>query len=602
MEGNNGDDFLTGGADNDTMKGGDGADFLNGQTGNDTLYGDAGNDILYGEAGEDKIYGGDGDDYMIGGTGGDILDGGAGNDTTSYYTSTSGVRILLQSGQTFGGDAEGDRIYGTENVEGSNFDDQISGDNGDNKLIGLAGDDRLEGKVGNDSLYGGKGNDFLDGGEGNDILLGGDGNDNLDGSSGDDIIGGGAGDDIVFGGRSGDDILSGGDGNDTIDGSAGNDLIFGGNGNDQINAGSHNDLVDGGAGNDIIYAGSGDDVILGGDGNDTIYADTGNDMLVGGLGNDILYGSKGNGQGYNTFVLSLNSGTDTIHNFQSNQDIIGLFGGLTANQITWTKSAQDTILSAQGQALAILKGVQFAGKQMPIFSLINSLPAALAIDPVLALKEPTPPPAVGGSDIFPGLGYQTPTPTMPTLGVTLTDTSGVNGSGDSIFDGTSGNDFLFGFAGNDRLSGNDGNDLLVGGLGQDTLIGGNGADTFRFDNLTDSLASAADQISDFNQAEGDRFQFLFNPASVFNAGSITGDSLAVAASNAYQNKDRTGGHLNASEAVFFNWNSSNYLGMNDSNASFDANADAIVQVSQMNFAANDAQLGVLNSAKYFVQV
>jgi hypothetical protein len=40
--------------------------------------------------------------------------------------------------------------------------------------------------------------------------------------------------------------------------------------------------------------------------------------------------------------------------------------------------------------------------------------------------------------------------------------------------------------------------------------------------------------------------------------------------------------------------------MNDSNASFDANADAIIQVSQMTFAANDAQLGVLNSAKYFV--
>ena len=597
MEGNNGADFLAGGADNDTMKGGDGVDFLNGQTGNDTLYGDAGNDTLYGEEGEDKLYGGDGDDYMIGGAGGDILDGGAGNDTISYYTSPSGVRILLQSGQTFGGDAEGDRIYGTENVEGSNFDDQISGDNVDNKLIGLVGNDTLEGKVGDDSLYGGKGNDFLDGGEGNDIMLGGDGNDNLDGSSGDDIIGGGAGNDIVFGGRSGDDTLSGGDGNDIIDGSSGSDKIFGGSGDDQIDAGSHNDLVNGGAGNDTIYAGSGDDVVLGGAGNDIIYAGTGNDLLFGGLGNDTLYGS--NGQGANTFVLALNNGTDTIYDFKTNQDILGLFGGLTANQITLTKSAQDTIITAQGQTLAILKGVQFAGKQTPTFSLVNSLPTALATDPLSSLKEPTPPPAVSGSAIFPGTNYQPPIPAMPTLGITLTDTAGGDGNGNSMLNGTSGNDFLFGLGGNDYLSGNDGNDVLVGGTGQDTLIGGNGADTFRFDSLTDSLVGSPDHIVGFNPNEGDRFQFPLNPVNLFNAGTITGSSLAAAASNAYQNKDRAGGILNPNEAVFFHWDSTTYLGVNDSNAGFNAAADAVIKISQINFTGNDAQLGVLISSKYF---
>ena len=175
-------------------------------------------------------------------------------------------------------------------------------------------------------------------------------------------------------------------------------------------------------------------MILGGDGNDTIHADTGNDLLFGGLGNDILYGGKGNGQGYNTFVLALNSGTDTIYSFQANQDIIGLFGGLTAAQITWVKSAQDTILSAQGQTLAILKEVQFVGKQTPIFSLIDSLPTALAIDPVLALTEPTPPPTVGGSDIFPGTGYQTPIPTMPTLGIQLSGMTYVDADNDGVVD------------------------------------------------------------------------------------------------------------------------------------------------------------------------
>ncbi|MDX2256163.1 MAG: hypothetical protein NW214_11660 [Pseudanabaenaceae cyanobacterium bins.39] len=555
MEGNNGDDFLAGGADNDTMKGGDGADFLNGQAGNDTLYGDAGNDILYGEDGDDKLYGGDGDDYMVGGYGGDLLDGGSGLDMISYYTSQEGVTVQLSSGHNKGGEAQGDKVTNVENLEGSFHDDWLIGDNDNNVIIGLSGNDKLEGKVGADSLYGGTGDDFLDGGEGNDILLGGDSNDNLDGSSGDDIIGGGAGDDVVFGGRSGDDILSGGDGNDTIDGSSGDDLIFGGNGNDIIDAGSHNDLVNGGDGDDLIYGGSGDDVLLGGAGNDTIYADTGNDILVGGLGDDILYGSKNNGQRSTTFGLALNNGTDTIFNFQTDKDIIGLLGGLTANQITLIKSAQDTILNAQGQTLAILKGVQFAGKQTPTFALLNALPTALEIDPVLALKEPTPPPALSGSAIFPGVDYQIPNPTMPAIEIPLDYGSGVNDSGNT-----------------GSPSSND----LLGGFGQDLLVG------------------SPISLEDLTGSSTDRLPPQYNPSSVFNETNVPSGNLGNTS-----NQNNGGGNLNTNPDASFNGNgnSGNDLGMNggtnNGQGGSNASDNAIARLNEI-FGSETAQLGLPN--------
>jgi hypothetical protein len=68
------------------------------------------------------------------------------------------------SGYGFGGNAEGDKYYGIENIKGSNIDisgpgDELIGDEQANQLFGLAGDD---------TLYGGLGSDLLDGGLGLD--------------------------------------------------------------------------------------------------------------------------------------------------------------------------------------------------------------------------------------------------------------------------------------------------------------------------------------------------------------------------------------------------------------------------------------------------
>ncbi|MFO1243488.1 MAG: putative Ig domain-containing protein [Rickettsiales bacterium] len=64
--------------------------------------------------------------------------------------------------------------------------------------------------------------------------------------------------------------------------------------------------------------------------------------------------------------------------------------------------------------------------------------------------------------------------------------------------GTTGNDVILGNGGNDTLSGLGGNDTLDGGAGKDTLTGGEGADVFKFSNLSHSVESALDRITDFD--------------------------------------------------------------------------------------------------------
>jgi chitinase len=85
--------------------------------------------------------------------------------------------------------------------------------------------------------------------------------------------------------------------------------------------------------------------------------------------------------------------------------------------------------------------------------------------------------------------------------LTLTGSSGVNGTGNGLANTLIGNsraNGLSGLDGNDILSGLGGNDTLTGGNGDDTLSGGSGADAFVFTNLS----VGNDTITDFNGLNG----------------------------------------------------------------------------------------------------
>lgn len=229
LNGGDGDDFLYGGSGDDLFIGSPGADLNNGDGGGglgrdivdysasplgvtvnlatgtgsggfaagdryvgienvfgsafrDWITGDGGNNVLLGGGGDDVISGGDGNDLLIGGAGADVLDGGIhldpGGDRVSYEGSSTGVWVDLAGGWGRSGDAEGDKLWGIEDITGSREKDVLFGDNNDNTLEGGAGDDELHGGLG---------------GLGGDILMGGSHDDRLWGDAGPDHLWGGSG-------------------------------------------------------------------------------------------------------------------------------------------------------------------------------------------------------------------------------------------------------------------------------------------------------------------------------------------------------------------------------------------------------------------------
>ncbi|MBD2039834.1 DUF4347 domain-containing protein [Microcoleus sp. FACHB-672] len=219
-----------------------------------------------------------------------------------------------------------------DSVSGS--EEGTFGTDGNDSLIGDRENNIIRGLQGNDYQAGNKGDDYLDGGEGEDSLYGGKGNDILKGSSGHDSL---------FGHK----------GNDSLDAGEGNDKLYGKKGNDYLNSGE---------GDDIVYAGKGNDILLGGNGDDSLVGHNGDDNLDGGAGNDILTGDnnsddEGALRGVDRFVLQLNAGSDTITDFTNGQDLIVLAGGITFNQLTISAGSEATLIYAQNELLATLKGV-----------------------------------------------------------------------------------------------------------------------------------------------------------------------------------------------------------------------------------------------------
>ncbi len=270
-----------------TINGGDGNDnfnasasvmgevrlLLNGEAGNDTITGSASDDTINGGIGRDSLLGGNGNDAIFGGADHDAINGGAGDDSMT-----------------------GDD--GNDTLAGGDGNDTLLGGLGNDSLNGQAGADTLAGAGGRDTLLGGDGNDSLDAGDGKDYVAGGEGNDTLDGGRNDDTILGEAGADTIRGNHghdtidagTGDDTVSGGDGNDTITGGDGNDLMTGADGDDILNGAAGNDTLTGSDGNDILAGGGGGDIVLGDDGDDTVIGNGGSNTLAGGQGTDSVVG------------------------------------------------------------------------------------------------------------------------------------------------------------------------------------------------------------------------------------------------------------------------------------------------------------------------
>ena len=196
----------TGGQFNDLLVGDDGNNVLDGDRGNDRLIGGQGIDFasysrspngiavylsngeatvgdgwggtdslfeiegIIGTSFDDWLVGGMGDQWFMGRGGNNYIFGGEGSDWVSYRQSPEpgGVTVDLESGKTTNTGWGGvfalggvDTLSGIENVEGSDYHDQLTGDHNNNVFLGRAGDDFINGGAGYDiAQYRGARNEY----------------------------------------------------------------------------------------------------------------------------------------------------------------------------------------------------------------------------------------------------------------------------------------------------------------------------------------------------------------------------------------------------------------------------------------------------------
>ncbi|MGX4640269.1 beta strand repeat-containing protein [Massilia sp. SYSU DXS3249] len=547
LQGLDGNDIIHANSGNDTLVGGEGNDVLNGDTGDDRLQGDAGNDTLNGGAGVDDMAGGTGNDNYTVDNAGDLVheNAGEGVDTVNAsvdYTLTSDVENLS--------------LFGFGNIagRGNELDNTVSGNNAHNQLFGLEGSDTLLGLAGNDVLDGGLGADLMQGGVGDDTYLVDNAGDRVEELANqgadtvrseidytltanvenlvllgtDDLSGAGNNSNNVITGNSGNNTVSAGDGLDTVHAGAGNDLVRGGNGNDTLNGEAGEDQLFGDAGNDRLDGGEGADRMLGGLGDDVFIVDSAGDqaMEAAGEGTDIVHASVTTTLLDNVENLLLTGGADIDGNGNELNNIIT--GNSGANVLDG-RAGNDTISAGLGNDLLVggegndvLNGD--AGEDRLQGDAGNdTLNGGAGLDTMLGGSGDDTYVVDNAGDLAIELadeGIDTVQSTVSfALGdnvenLTLTGSSGINGTGNGLAN---------------RITGNSGSNVLDGGAGADTMAGGAGNDTYIVDDAGDVVTEAANGGTDTVESSVD-FVLGANVEKLVLTGSAhlagTGNTLA----------------------------------------------------------------------------
>ncbi len=481
------------------------------------IVGTVGNDTLPGTALDDSIVGLAGNDVLLGYAGADVLNGGAGIDRAAYWTAKGAIRADLIFTQVNTGDAKGDTYTGIENLQGTNFNDDLRGDNVANTIWGVNGNDTIHGRGGDDTLNGQNGNDILLGYAGGDDLDGGAGTDraaywtaamavradlrfanvntgdaagdtytsieNLQGSNHNDDLRGDNGANTIWG-VNGNDTIHGRGGDDTLNGQNGNDILLGYAGGDDLNGGAGTDraaywTASAAIRADLQFAhvntsdAAGDtytsiEDLQGSNHNDDLRGDNGANTIWGGNGNDTIHGRGGDD------ALNGQNGNDILLGYAGGDDLDG--GAGTDRAAYWTAT------------MAIRADLQLAH--------VNTGDAAG--DTYTSIED------VQGSSHN-------------------DDLRGDNGA--NTLWGGNGNDTIHGRGGNDVLNGQNGNDILIGYAGGDDLDGGAGTDRAAY--WTASAAIRADlQFAHVNtgDAAGDTYTSIEDVQGSSHNDDLRGDN------------------------------------------------------------------------------
>jgi Ca2+-binding RTX toxin-like protein len=154
----------------------------------------------------------------------------------------------------------------------------------------------------------------------------------------------------------------------------------------------------------------------------------------------------------------------------------------------------------------------------------------------------------------------------------LTGSAVINGTGNSL---------------NNAITGNAANNILNGGAGKDIMIGGLGRDTFVYQNLTDSVLSNFDVITDFNATTGnDLFRVATTPTGFVNVGAVnTLDPAGIGAK-------LTGAVFGSNFAAQFSFGQRTFVAINNAIAGFNPDADSIIEVTGLT--------GILTTANFTI--
>lgn len=526
ITGNAQDNQLSGLDGKDTLYGGLGSDILDGGIGNDTLIG--GNNTLFGgtdtDTGNDQLLGGDGDDCLDGGNGNDVLSGGKGATAVGdFLLGGAGNDLLLGGTNGLPGQTDRDTAFPSDTLVGGSGNDTLDGGNGTNSLLGGLGDDlvyvRAKGLIppipppdiaielpgeGWDTLIGNYSLDLSTSGQFANFevaSLFGQGSINLTGNDEGNFLVGNDGVSVAghpgYGATLINNIIEGKQGSDTILGGAGLDYIWGdnsdgsGNGNDSLDGGTSaspnsGDTMDGGMGNDTYTVDDKNDRIR----ESQLVDDQSVDTVLTYVNFDPLPAWDANNVTRAPSFANLDiTSFELLENFIFMDDAlrgVGVpirgvgnvlgneFTGNLENNVILGLGGDDTIVGGAGDDS--LFGDADYGDPLAQYDRYAT-PALPIYDPKTGAYPSNPGAyanAVSGLQDADPFGH----PSVP-----LT-TAQVNLLIDPTFTGLPGAvavegyfDSLVGGAGDDVLSGGGGADTLLGGDGDDCLVGGTGDDS-----------------------------------------------------------------------------------------------------------------------------
>ena len=556
VDGEAGDDIITGADGADAISGGSGADTIDGGGGDDRIYSNvtAGNgwdnDITATDGGDehDVITAGAGDDGISAGYGDDV-DGGDGNDVLRLNLSGASSGLTLDTSVFVAGtpiQIGGGTIQNVENVDylvATNFVDHltVATQGTPFTLDAAGGDDWITVNGGTVYAIGGDGNDRIDIYGGNVLVRGGEGIDAIFVERGAVTAYGDGGDDSFMSGA-GADTFDGGDGTDwvsyllstkgvTVDIAAGTssdgdqlssmENVDGSNFADKLSGDWQSNYLAGRAGNDVLDAGGGNDILDGGTGNDTLKGGAGDDIYFIDSASDII--TELSGQGSDLVFASINYtlGTNIENATADGTAAINLTGNALNNELMGNSAANvlnggggNDFLDGQGGADTLIGG---AGNDFYVVDNVGD-----------KITEAS---GAGTDEVDSFVSYTLASnvyvETLVALGTAAIDLTG-NALANTIV-------------------GNSAANVLDGGTGADRLTGSGGVDTFVYrtgggrDVITDFSAGEAINIYGYTAAQSVVQSGLNVVVTLASGNTITVNNSTVANVSAALHFQTSGG-------------------------------------------------------------